>query len=217
MDEHYFEPLLATNEARTALLVEQGAIPRETGEFLLRALLDLEADGSEALDGAIDAAVQRYVAARVGADAARTLALGSSEPLTRLALRELLLDAAEEACVHGRAEDCARLLAAYDATNRCALGSVGTLLGFDDGGDSDYVGAIATAVAPLAHGDDVFRALADATRALRRAPTREREDAELRTEIELRLASLKRARRELRRTVNRLVDHQEVLSCSTGS
>ncbi len=91
-----FEPLVAIAKARVVTLLEQGKLTVEDGEFLLRALLDLDADGSELFgaagpaDAAFYADVADYLVARVGAVAveARVLAPTSAELVAELAARE---------------------------------------------------------------------------------------------------------------------------------
>lgn len=67
-----FEPLVAFATARTVALVETGELAREDGTFLLRALFDLECDGSELFGPDEEAnadfyrAVVDYVVSRIG-------------------------------------------------------------------------------------------------------------------------------------------------------
>lgn len=67
-----FEPLVALAKAQAAALVEDGALVPDDGEFLLRALIDLECDGidlfgrDDPADDDFYAAVGDYLAARVG-------------------------------------------------------------------------------------------------------------------------------------------------------
>jgi hypothetical protein len=73
-----FEPLVAVAKARIVALVEQGALPEDDGEFLLRALIDLESDGVELFgrdlpaDTTFYGAVVDYLAARAGPVAVET-------------------------------------------------------------------------------------------------------------------------------------------------
>ena len=68
-----FEPLIALANARVATLVETHALRPDDGEFLLRALIDLESDGVElfgaagAADDAFYTEIADYLVARVGA------------------------------------------------------------------------------------------------------------------------------------------------------
>jgi hypothetical protein len=91
-----FEPLIAIAKARAVALVETGELAREDGEFLLRALFDLESDGIE-LFGAAGAAdadfyqeVAGYLVARVGPIGAEALVLspGSAEAIATAAAVE---------------------------------------------------------------------------------------------------------------------------------
>jgi hypothetical protein len=67
-----FEPLVAVAKARVVMLVELGELAVDDGEFLLRALIDLESDGVElfgsprSADAEFYAAVSDYLVARVG-------------------------------------------------------------------------------------------------------------------------------------------------------
>ena len=68
-----FEPLIALANARVVTLVEAHALGPDDGEFLLRALIDLESDGVElfgaacAADAAFYTEIADYLVARVGA------------------------------------------------------------------------------------------------------------------------------------------------------
>jgi hypothetical protein len=79
-----FDPLVARAKALTAALVEQRALARDDGEFLLRALIDLETDGVELFgeerpaDATFCADIARYLEARVGLQPVRALALDSA-------------------------------------------------------------------------------------------------------------------------------------------
>ena len=87
-----FEPLVAVAKARIVALVEKGALPADDGEFLLRALIDLESDGVELFgrdrpaDTAFYSAVVDYLEARVGRVAAETpvLAPDAAEAIAAL-------------------------------------------------------------------------------------------------------------------------------------
>ena len=91
-----FEPLIALAKARTVALVQAGALDRADGEFLLRALFDLESDGIGLFGGARPAdeafytAVADYLVARVGslAHEAHVLAPESAEAAAVLAAAE---------------------------------------------------------------------------------------------------------------------------------
>jgi hypothetical protein len=76
-----FEPLVAFAKARVIVLVETRTLARDDGAFLLRALLDLEADGVELFgdmrpaDGGFYGDVEAYLNARVGVTSVGALAL----------------------------------------------------------------------------------------------------------------------------------------------
>lgn len=76
-----FGPLVALAKARTVASLESGALAPDDGLFLLRALLDLEADGADLFDATmqVDTAfygqVESYLAARIGAALARPVML----------------------------------------------------------------------------------------------------------------------------------------------
>jgi hypothetical protein len=85
-----FEPLVSSAMRRTLRLIEAGSLSREDGLYLLRALIDIEADGVELFDPSApaDAAFYRevatYVAARAGEDTAQALVFdqhAASRPL----------------------------------------------------------------------------------------------------------------------------------------
>jgi hypothetical protein len=90
-----FAPLIALAQARIVALVETGELGRQDGEFLLRALFDLESDGS-ALFGASRPAdrtfyeeIVSYVDARVGPTAiGDLLAPASAEAIAALGTSE---------------------------------------------------------------------------------------------------------------------------------
>ncbi|MDX6641388.1 MAG: hypothetical protein QOF12_2399, partial [Solirubrobacteraceae bacterium] len=90
-----FAPLIALAQARTVALVETGELAREDGEFLLRALFDLETDGSALFgtsrpaDRAFYEEIAGYVAARVGPAALETvLAPAGAEAIAALGAGE---------------------------------------------------------------------------------------------------------------------------------
>jgi argininosuccinate lyase len=103
MLEHYFGPLVETNLAWVAMLVEQGIVPEPAGARLLEALADLEAEGPQAL-GAFDpryeyfySHMEQWLIERVGEEVAGEINIGRTrpEPLTRMVLRERLLGLTE--------------------------------------------------------------------------------------------------------------------------
>jgi hypothetical protein len=77
-----FEPLIALAMARVVTLVDAHALAADDGEFLLRALIDLESDGIElfgagrAADDAFYIEIGAYLAARVGTVAVEASVLG---------------------------------------------------------------------------------------------------------------------------------------------
>jgi hypothetical protein len=87
-----FDPLVMLAKARVVRLVEEGQLDRDDGEFLLRALIDLESDGVELFgrdrpaDTDFYTAVVEYLAARAGAVAVETplIASASAEALAAL-------------------------------------------------------------------------------------------------------------------------------------
>jgi len=87
-----FEPLVAVAKARIVARVEEGTLPTDDGEFLLRALIDLESDGVELFgrdrpaDTAFYGAVVDYLEARAGRVAAETpvLAPDAAEAIAAL-------------------------------------------------------------------------------------------------------------------------------------
>jgi hypothetical protein len=91
-----FEPLVALAKARIVSRVERGELPDDDGEFLLRALIDLESDGVELFgrdrpaDDDFYTAVVDYLAARAGRVAAETpiLAPSSAEAIATLGAAE---------------------------------------------------------------------------------------------------------------------------------
>ena len=74
-----FEPLVSSAMRSTLRLVEDGSLEREDGLYLLRALIDIEADGVELFDPSAPADVAffrdvwAYLAARAGEETARAL------------------------------------------------------------------------------------------------------------------------------------------------
>ena len=91
-----FDALLELAQARTLALVETGALGRDDGWLLLRALTDLECDGVElfgvggAVDDAFYARVADYLVARAGhlARTAGVLAPESAEAIAAVATQE---------------------------------------------------------------------------------------------------------------------------------
>ena len=91
-----FEPLIVLAKARVVTLVEGGVLPPGDGEFLLRALVDLESDGvglfgpGRTADGLFYAEVADYLVARVGSLAVETgvLAPESAEAIAALEASE---------------------------------------------------------------------------------------------------------------------------------
>jgi hypothetical protein len=87
-----FDPLVALAKARIVALVDQGALPDDDGEFLLRALIDLESDGVELFgrdlpaDTVFYGAVVDYLEARVGRVAVDASVLAPVEAETIAAL-----------------------------------------------------------------------------------------------------------------------------------
>ena len=82
-----FDALVDGAKARVVRLVDEGGLPRDDGEFLLRALIDLESDGillwgrERAADAEFYAAVTEYLVARAGRVAAEVPLLGGAERL----------------------------------------------------------------------------------------------------------------------------------------
>ena len=80
-----FGPLIALTMARTVALVETGELDRGDGEFVLRALFDLETDGVDLFDAACPAdpafyeAIADYLVARVGPIAAEAPLLAPAQ------------------------------------------------------------------------------------------------------------------------------------------
>lgn len=104
MLEHYFEPLVETNKAWTAMLVETGIVAGDTGARLLDAIAALESEGPAAM-GAFDpryeyfySHMERYLIARAGEEVAGEINIGRTrpEPLTRMVLRRRVLDLVED-------------------------------------------------------------------------------------------------------------------------
>lgn len=105
MLEHYFYPLVETNKAWTVMLVETGIVNREVGSSLLGAILDLEAEGPDAIREFnpdyeyFYSHMEHYLIDRVGEEIAGEINIGRTrpEPLTRMVVRKRLLDILEEA------------------------------------------------------------------------------------------------------------------------
>lgn len=104
MVEHYFTPLVEANKAWTVMLVETGIVAPERGGPLLDAILALEEAGPQAL-GEFNpryeyfySHMERWLIERAGEDVAGEINIGRTrpEPLTRMVLRERLLDLADE-------------------------------------------------------------------------------------------------------------------------
>lgn len=91
-----FEPLIMLAKARVVTLVESRVLAAADGEFLLRALIDLECDGiglfdpARSADDDFYAAIADYLVARVGSLAveAPVLAPASAEALAALEASE---------------------------------------------------------------------------------------------------------------------------------
>lgn len=95
-----FDDLVTVAQARVVRLVDDQTLARDDGEFLLRALIDLECDGivlfgsERAADADFYAAVVAYLIARVGPVAAEAPVLPTVSELlnpteTRPSAREL--------------------------------------------------------------------------------------------------------------------------------
>ena len=104
MLEHYFYPLVETNKAWAVMLVEEGIVGGESGARLLRAILDLEAAGPEAM-GEFDpryeyfySHMEHYLIEHAGEVVAGEINIGRTrpEPLARMVVRERLLGTLEE-------------------------------------------------------------------------------------------------------------------------
>jgi hypothetical protein len=82
-----FDDLVAAAQARIVRLVREETLARDDGEFLLRALIDLECDGivlfgsDRAVDADFYTAVTEYLVARVGPVAGETPVLPSVSEL----------------------------------------------------------------------------------------------------------------------------------------
>jgi argininosuccinate lyase len=104
MLEHYFTPLVETNKAWAVMLVETGIVADEPGAQLVDAILALEAEGPTAL-GDFDpryeyfySHMERWLIEHAGEEIAGEINIGRTrpEPLTRMVLRERLLDVTDE-------------------------------------------------------------------------------------------------------------------------
>jgi len=103
--ERFFAPMIAANKAHVLMLLKQGIINQECAEALLAALLQIEAEGPEAMDyqpGVEDLyfCAERRLIALAGAEAGGNLQLARSHndlgvALGRLALRDELLGTLE--------------------------------------------------------------------------------------------------------------------------
>jgi hypothetical protein len=111
-----FKPLVALAKARVVTLVEAEELDRDDGEFLLRALIDLESDGPElfgcaaAADAQFYAAVTDYLAARAGAVAREAPLLAPASAETIAALADAEGQRVAELLGLPRAVPCARAL-----------------------------------------------------------------------------------------------------------
>ncbi|CAN5805229.1 argininosuccinate lyase [soil metagenome] len=105
MLEHYFYPLVETNKAWTVMLVETGIVNREVGSSLLGAILDLEAEGPDAIREFnpdyeyFYSHMEHYLIDKAGEEVAGEINIGRTrpEPQTRMVVRKRLLDILEEA------------------------------------------------------------------------------------------------------------------------
>lgn len=103
--EHLFDPMMAANKAHVLMLLRQGIISRECARALLAALLQIEAEGTEALNyqpGVEDLyfCVERRLIALAGPETGGNLQLARSRndlgaALSRLLLRDRLLGTLE--------------------------------------------------------------------------------------------------------------------------
>ena len=103
--DRFFAPMIAANKAHVLMLLRQGVINQECAQALLAALLQIEAEGPEAMDyqpGVEDLyfCVERRLIALAGAEAGGNLQLARSRndlgaALGRLVLRDELLSTLE--------------------------------------------------------------------------------------------------------------------------
>jgi len=104
MLEHYFQPLVETNKAWMVMLAETEIVNRETAAALLDAILDLEAEGPDALrefDPRYEyfySHMEHFLIERVGEEIAGEINIARTrpEPLARLVVRARLLDLSDE-------------------------------------------------------------------------------------------------------------------------
>lgn len=101
--EHYFDHLVETNKAWTVMLIETEIVPEADGAELLDAILDLEAEGVDAM-GEYNpeyeyfySHMEQYLIEKVGEDIAGNINIGRTrpEPLARMETRERLLSTLE--------------------------------------------------------------------------------------------------------------------------
>lgn len=104
MLEHYFEGLIETNKAWTVMLADSGITSKKIAKELLGAILSLEVEGRSGM-GEFDPQVEyfystmeRYLTGKVGENVAGDINIGRTrpEPLTRLVMRQRLLDVADK-------------------------------------------------------------------------------------------------------------------------
>ncbi|MBO0891282.1 MAG: argininosuccinate lyase [Acidothermales bacterium] len=103
MQQHYFAQLTETNKAWVTMLAETGIVPRDRARQLLAAVLALEAEGPDAIAEFNPAYeyfyshVEAKLTEHAGEEAAGEVNIGRTrpEPLTRLVLRERILDVTE--------------------------------------------------------------------------------------------------------------------------
>lgn len=102
--EHYFYPLIETNQAWTVMLVETDLVSEEEGAQILEVLHDLEAEGPESL-GEYNpeyeyfySHMERRLIEQVGEDTAGNINIGRTrpEPLARMVTRDNLLTVLEQ-------------------------------------------------------------------------------------------------------------------------
>lgn len=100
MLKHYFRPLVETNKAWAVMLVESGIVEKQGGASLMRAILDLEAEGPEGM-GEFNpqyeyfySHMEQYLIENAGEEVAGEINIGRTrpEPLARMVVRERILD-----------------------------------------------------------------------------------------------------------------------------
>src|SRR5712691_4476426 len=104
MLEHYFQPLVETNKAWTVMLAQTGIVHEETAAALLDAILDLEAQGPDALrefDPRYEyfySHMEHFLIERVGEQIGGEINIARTrpEPLVRLVVRGRLLDLSDQ-------------------------------------------------------------------------------------------------------------------------